>query len=255
MPKVDVHAADSAARTGKEYREVHEWLDNDPDNKAARHDLSKISENGKVVNDRFGPGGRAEFIRHLYDDVTMKVLAADVKLLREAGVSESDIAHCVKVAEKAAEVAWRISCAAGTEIDIGLVVRGALLHDLGKAKTHEIEHGRIGAEMGTAAGLPKSVTDIMEKHIRGGLTEEEAIELGLPVKDYTLGMLEERIVIYADRLVDIITDGIVETGPDEREAERRFVEILRSYPKYGKNEKTLARYLGYHAEIQGLITK
>ena len=29
----------------------------------------------------------------------------------------------------------------------------------------------------------------MEKHIRGGLTEEEAKELGLPIKDYTLKTL------------------------------------------------------------------
>ena len=92
----------------------------------------------------------------------------------------------------------------------------------------------------------------MEKHIRGGLTKEEAKELGLPVKDYTLRTLEEKIVIYADRLVDIITDGIVVIR-DEKEAEKRFEEILRTYPKYGKNDLTLNRYLGYHREIQALI--
>ncbi|MDP3297033.1 MAG: hypothetical protein Q8N09_05485 [Thermodesulfovibrionia bacterium] len=95
----------------------------------------------------------------------------------------------------------------------------------------------------------------MEKHIRGGLTKDEAEELGLPVKDYSLKTLEEKIVIYADRLVDIITDGIVNIGGDEKKAERRFEEILREYPKYGKNEKTLKRYIGYHREIQGLMRK
>ncbi len=109
----------------------------------------------------------------------------------------------------------------------------------------------MGAEMGAALGLPPEINAVMEKHIRGGLSEEEAVELGLPVKDYTLSTLEERIIIYADRLVDIITDGIVSIK-DEREAEDRFEEILRSIPKYGKNDKTLERYLGYHAEIQGL---
>jgi uncharacterized protein len=106
--------------------------------------------------------------------------------------------------------------------------------------------------MGRRIGLPDEITVIMEKHIRGGLTEAEAEELGLQVKDYTLRRLEERIVIYADRLVDIITDGIV-TIKSEREAEERFEEILRTYPKYGKNEITLNRYLGYHQEIQGLM--
>jgi uncharacterized protein len=92
----------------------------------------------------------------------------------------------------------------------------------------------------------------MEKHVRGGLTADEATELGLPVKDYTLRTLEERIVIYSDRLVDIITDPdrIVES---ELEAEARFEEILTTKVRYGKNAVTLARYLGYHREIQGLI--
>lgn len=177
-----------------------------------------------------------------------KIQTSDIEILRDAGVSEDDIKHCVKVAEKALEIAGRTDA----KVDMELIGRGALFHDLGKAKTHEIEHGRIGAELGKKIGLPVAVTNIMEKHIRGGLTEEEAKELGLPVKDYTLSTLEERIVIYADRLVDIITDGIVSIQ-NEREAETKFEEILKSEPKYGKNEKTLNRYLGYHREIQGLI--
>ena len=175
----------------------------------------------------------------------------DVDILREAGVSENDIAHSVKVAEKALELAGRIG---GHGIDQELVGRGGLFHDLGKAKTHEMEHGKIGAELGKTLGLPKELTDLMEKHIRGGLTGPEAKELGLPVKDYTLRRIEERIVIYADRLVDIIYDGIV-TIKSEAEAEARFEDILRAYPKYGKNEITLERYLGYHREIQGLMAK
>ena len=177
-----------------------------------------------------------------------KIQNSDIALLRNAGVSEDDIRHCVKVAEKALEIARRT----GANIDIELIGKGALFHDLGKAKTHEIEHGKIGAEMGRQLGLSEAITDIMEKHIRGGLTEKEAQELRLPLKDYTLRTLEEKIVIYADRLVDIITDGIV-TISSETEAETRFEEILRDVPKYGKNEITMKRYIGYHKEIQGLM--
>jgi len=173
---------------------------------------------------------------------------SDLAMLREAGVSEPDIAHCVKVAEKALEIAERT----GAPLDFELVGRGALFHDLGKARTHDIEHGKIGAELGARLGLPKPLLDIMEKHVRGGLTPEEAVELGLPVKDYTLRTLEERIVIYADRLVDIITDPnrIVS---NELEAEERFEEILTTDVRYGKNALTLERYLGYHLEVQALI--
>ncbi|MBF0567494.1 MAG: HDIG domain-containing protein [Nitrospirae bacterium] len=175
---------------------------------------------------------------------------SDINLLRQTGVSEDDIDHCVKVAQKALEIAVR--CAGG--MDMELIARGALFHDLGKSETHDIEHGKIGAELGKALGLPTAITDIMEKHIRGGLTPDEARELGLPVKDYSLKTIEEKIVIYADRLVDIIYDGIVELSKD-KEAEDKFVEILTKYPQYGKNEITLRRYIAYHDEIQGLMAK
>ena len=177
------------------------------------------------------------------------ITKSDINVLRTAGVSEDDITHSVHAAEKALEIARRIG---GNGINHELVGRGALFHDLGKSKTHEMEHGKIGAELGCKIGLPQEICDIMEKHIRGGLTEPEARELGLPVKDYTLRRLEERIIIYADRLVDIINDGIVKLKTDS-ESETRFEEILRTYPKYGKNEVTLNRYLGYHREIQGLM--
>lgn len=177
------------------------------------------------------------------------IQATDVEMLRGAGVAEPDVAHSLKVAEKALEIARRVKAV----VDMELVGRGALFHDLGKARTHAIEHGMLGAGMGRALGLPQAVTDIMEKHIRGGLTRGEAVELGLPDKDYTLHALEERIVIYADRLVDIITDGIVELD-SERDAEARFAAILRDNINYGKNALTLERYLGYHAEIQGLMS-
>lgn len=68
----------------------------------------------------------------------------------------------------------------------------------------------------------------------------------------TVHTLEERIIIYADRLVDIIIEDIV-TITQEIEAEERFEEILRAHKKYGKNDNTLARYLDYHREIQNLL--
>ncbi len=176
------------------------------------------------------------------------ISSEDINTLRVSGVSEDDISHSVKVAEKALEIAYRTN----SDLDFEFIGRGALFHDLGKAKTHGIEHGKIGAEMGKALDLPDNINAVMEKHIRGGLTDEEAVELNLPAKDYTLHTLEERIIIYADRLVDIITEDIVAIE-EEIEAEEQFEEILRTIPKYGKNDITLTRYLGYHREIQNMV--
>jgi uncharacterized protein len=191
-------------------------------------------------------GGRVEERRELKNDY--QVQDSDIDLLHKAGLNAEDIRHSLKVAQKALEIAVRTK----VDLDMEFVGKGALFHDLGKAKTHGITHGRLGAEMGISIGLSEAINAVMENHIRGGMSPEEAEELGLPVKDYTLKNLEERIIIYADRLVDIIMEGIV-TIKDEKEAEDRFEEILKTIPKYGKNDKTLKRYLGYHREIQGLM--
>ncbi|MCJ7595997.1 MAG: HDIG domain-containing protein [Desulfobacterales bacterium] len=83
----------------------------------------------------------------------------DIELLKRSGVREEDIEHCLKVAQKALEIA----CRTGKKFDFELIRRGALFHDLGKAKIHDIEHGKIGAEIGRSLGLPTPITDIMEK--------------------------------------------------------------------------------------------
>ena len=179
-----------------------------------------------------------------------KIKQKDIDLLKDQGMAETDLEHSLQVAEKSLEIARRVSA----DVDMELVGRGALFHDLGKTVTHEIRHGLIGAEKGAKLGLPSEVNRVMEKHIRGGLTETEAVALGLPVKDYTLHRLEERIIIYADRLVDIIHDGLV-TIRDEAEVEIRFKDILKENIQYGKNAITTKRYVGYHDEIQGLMAK
>ncbi len=110
-------------------------------------------------------------------------------------MAEEDITHSIQVAEKALEIGGRLKAA----LDMKMIGRGALFHNPGKTVTHDIDHGHLGAKKGAELGLPPEINLIMEKHIRGGLTDEEAVELGLPVKDYTLYRLEERIIICADR--------------------------------------------------------
>ena len=172
----------------------------------------------------------------------------DLAILLQAGLSEEDIRHSILVAERAIDIARRT----GKDLDLELIARGALFHDLGKAITHSYQHGEIGAEMGKRFGLPKAITDIARKHFHGGITSQEAEHLGLPVIDYTPRLLEERIILYADRLVDIITEGYFDLK-DDHEAEQRFEEIITHYRGYGKDKPTSARYLGYHREISRLI--
>ena len=177
-----------------------------------------------------------------------KIDQTDLAALWKAGLSEKDIRHSVLVAEKALDIARRT----GADLDMELVGRGALFHDLGKALTHSYQHGEVGAELSERLGLPSAIADIARKHFHGGLTHQEAQELGLPDRDYTPHRLEERIIIYADRLVDIITDGYIKIQNDS-EAEENFEELLHRHPKYGKDDLTRERYIGYHREIQELV--
>lgn len=241
MPPFKDHLITSMKRTGKEYREMHDWLDNDPDKqvKAERHNLNNLPKNIEYVRDNWGQEALNEFLLHIVEDLAMK----DIDTLRKAGCPEEAIDHSVEVARKALEISTRVKI----DVDRQLVIRGAIYHDLGKAKSYGLQHGEIGAEMARELGLEGEIINIILKHIRGGLTEQEAIELELPVRDYTLRTAEEKIVIYADRMVDIYTEDIVDV--DEWRAEERFEEILKEFVKYGKNEITTKRYINLHRNI------
>lgn len=72
MPPVEKHLKTSLERTGNEYRELHEWLDGDPEKKAERHDITKIYEYGKIIEEKYGKEGLQEYIQHIHDDVKAK---------------------------------------------------------------------------------------------------------------------------------------------------------------------------------------
>ena len=242
MPPYPKHLETSTQRTGKDYQELHDWLDNHPDDKAARHDLGALTENREYVLSTWGEAAVTEFLLHVAEDLLMK----DIATLVKAGCPEEAVQHSLEVARKALEIASRVMI----PVDKLLIARGAIFHDLGKSKTYGMEHGEIGAKMAEELGLEEEIRQIILKHIRGGLTEGEAVELGLPVRDYTLRTPEEKIVIYADRMVDIYMDGIV-LDTNEKKAEEQFMEILSNYDKYGKNPVTMQRYLALHDEIHG----
>lgn len=114
--------------------------------------------------------------------------------------SENVVEHCLAVSEYAYELALAIKNK-GYEVDVELVRLGGLLHDIGRSRTHGIEHGVVGAEILRELGFDEKLALIAERHIGAGITKEEAIELGLPPKDYLPITLEEKIVAHADNLI------------------------------------------------------
>jgi uncharacterized protein len=90
----------------------------------------------------------------------------------------------------------------GLKVDLELVEIGALLHDIGRSKTHTVQHAIVGADISKAAGLPEPVISIIKRHVGGGITTSEAEKLGWPKDVYVPKTLEEKIVSYADKLVE-----------------------------------------------------
>ena len=109
-------------------------------------------------------------------------------MLRKAGCPEEAVFTVSRLPERR----WNYLLRVRVPVDRKLIVRGAVYHDLGKAKTYGMQHGEMGAQLAGELNLGDDIKQIILKHIRGGLTESEALELGLPVRDYTLRTVEEK---------------------------------------------------------------
>jgi len=166
--------------------------------------------------------------------------AEALNLLKKAGCSHGVIEHCKTVSRFAVRVA-KVFHNKGFKVDVHLVEASGLLHDIGRSKTHTVDHGVIGGEIASSLGLPKSITRIIERHVGGGIPREEAKLLGWPVKDYLPKTLEEKIVCYADKRVEGLR-----TVPIEK--------ALRTYEAgLGKNHPAINRIKRLHEEIVSVV--
>ena len=120
----------------------------------------------------------------------------ELELLKKENTPENVIDHCKAVCKKAMEIASNFDNA-----DKDLIRKGALLHDIGRSKTHGIHHAIVGVKIAKKYGYSQDVLNIIERHIGAGITESEAVNLGLPKKSYIPQTLEEKIVAHADNLV------------------------------------------------------
>jgi uncharacterized protein len=124
-----------------------------------------------------------------------------IQILNQHNCPPQVIHHCLAVSALAMEIANKLK-AKGCTVDLALVEAGALLHDLGRSKTHGVEHGLVGGQIAQSIGLPESVVHIIQRHVGAGITDEEADWLEFPQGNYVPTTLEEKIVCYADKRID-----------------------------------------------------
>lgn len=71
MPPINKHMQASLERTGKDYREVHECIDQ-PETKNERHDFTRVLEFAKMFTEQYGEEAAQEYVFHLSDDLKGK---------------------------------------------------------------------------------------------------------------------------------------------------------------------------------------
>ena len=165
---------------------------------------------------------------------------AALKLLSEGGCSKRVVKHCKAVSALAVKFA-RACKKKGLTVDVNLVEVGALLHDIGRSKTHDVTHAVVGVEIAKSLNLPESIVSIIECHIGGGISADEAEKLGLPVKDYSPVTLEEKLVAYADKLIE---------GSHVVPIERTLEQFSRTL---GDGHPAIDRIIRLHEELFPLI--
>ncbi len=164
-----------------------------------------------------------------------------VNLLRTLKIPHSIRRHSEKVAQKALEIANKITKA---KVDKDLIEIGSILHDIGRTKTHGFNHALIGGKILRERGFSEKLAKICETHILGGVDKEDAKEFGLPEKDFLPNSLEEKIVCLADKLI---------AGTKEMSIEERF---NRWFSKYGRSSiliKSKRRIKQIQKEIENLM--
>ena len=168
-----------------------------------------------------------------------------IALLISSGCSPDVIEHCKAVADHAREIAINIRDNTSrkghpVQIDVNAVFIGALLHDIGRSKTHGIGHAVAGARIAIEQGLDDKIVKIIERHIGAGIPKEEAQVLGLPEKDYIPETIEEKIVAHADNLIFGKNIGKID-------------ELILNLRKKKLDERVIQRFIVLNDEISAMM--
>jgi HDIG domain protein len=118
------------------------------------------------------------------------------------------LTHSRSVADLALALAKRLP---EQDLDLQFIEEAAMLHDIGIVRCDApsihchgtkpyIAHGRQGAEMLRAEGMPRHAR-VCERHTGAGITRQsiEAQQLPLPLQDFLPETLEEQLICYADK--------------------------------------------------------
>jgi uncharacterized protein (TIGR00295 family) len=122
-------------------------------------------------------------------------------LHKKYGSNDRVVGHCQACA-KISEALARKAIEQGHPLNGQAAVAGALLHDIGRSQTQTVGHGYVGAGILEKEGVDGAVVEIVKRHVGAGISPEEAMALGFPPGDYIPRTLEQKVVCFADKLLD-----------------------------------------------------
>jgi uncharacterized protein (TIGR00295 family) len=146
-------------------------------------------------------------------------------LHKKYGSNDRVVSHC----RACAEISRLLSAKAiqqGHKVDEEATVAAALLHDIGRSRTQLVTHGYVGAGILEKEGIDGVVVEIVRRHVGAGISAEEAASLGFPPGDYVPRTLEQKIVCFADKMLD-------------GEKARPFEEEVKRFTKKGHDVERL----------------
>jgi len=118
-----------------------------------------------------------------------------VEILKKHNTPSEIIQHCLLVTRITEEFCSKIK-----DLNIDVVIAGAMLHDIGRSADHSIAHAINGVRILQKENIDPRIISIVKNHIGTGIAKEEAEKLGLPSEDYFPLNAEEIIVSYSDNL-------------------------------------------------------
>ena len=127
--------------------------------------------------------------------------AGALRIHRKYGSVPVIVEHCRAVERVARIIAGELA-RRGVAVDEEVVQAGALLHDIGRTRVQTVRHGYEGAEILRKEGVDERVVEVVKSHVGAGLSREEARKLGLPDGDYVPRTLEQKVVCFADKMID-----------------------------------------------------
>ncbi len=123
-----------------------------------------------------------------------------LEILDQYGKGSEWTRHCHAVANLATVISFAFE--GKTELDTEFLRSAALLHDVGRYVTHDpILHGVEGYKLLTELNHHKEAF-VCASHILYGLNSREAIQYGLPEKDFIPISFEEKLIPLIDFMIE-----------------------------------------------------